>query len=111
MNPYPFLRALAPGGEAEGSDSCLTINTAGAPLGLSNLLDLVEHDISISYSRQVHRLKFKSGEELYVHCDRHGVTVRGSRVDFETQAQASNATVLRDPGGSCSRVDVTLKGR
>lgn len=98
MNPYPFLRTLAPRGEPESNDSCLTINVAGAPLGLSNLLDLVEHDISIDYRRQVHRLKFRSGEELYVHSDGHGVTVRGSRVDFEPDADRSNSTVIRDPG-------------
>jgi hypothetical protein len=98
MNPYPFLRTLAPRGEPETNDSCLTINIAGAPLGLSNLLDLVEHDISIDYRRQVHRLKFRSGEELYVHSDRQGVTVRGSVVDFEPDTDTSDVTVIRDPG-------------
>lgn len=100
MNTYRFSRIPLHCYEPDNAASCLTINLPGAPLGLSNLLDLTEHEILEAPGRQVHRLTFKSGEVLYVNADNHGVTVRGARVNFQCHDHRPGETFISDPASS-----------
>ncbi|MEB0043484.1 hypothetical protein [Pseudomonas sp. MH10] len=77
--------------------SCLTITEPGSFLGLSNLLDLVSHDISQDHDKHIHRLTFKSGETLFIKTDAHAVTVRGSRINFDSDGKFPSTTYLSDP--------------
>lgn len=83
--------------EEAGNTSCLTINHAGAILGLKNLLDVVSHEISQERDKHIHRLTFKSGETLYIKADARAVTVRGTRICYESDAHYPLTTVLSDP--------------
>ncbi|MDY7562619.1 hypothetical protein QN382_22010 [Pseudomonas sp. 10B1] len=80
-----------------GNTSCLTINEPGSFLGLSNLLDLVRHEISHEHDKQIHRLTFKSGQTLFIKADARAVTVRGARINFNSDAKFPSTTYLCDP--------------
>lgn len=86
------------------TQSCLTINIPGATVGLDNLLDLVHHEIIQDQQKHIHRLTFKSGKTLYIEADRQWVTVRGTRINYHTPADAPCATLLGDPAHSCRPV-------
>lgn len=79
------------------SISCLTINQSGSTLGLSNLLDLINHEICQEENQQIHRLTFKSGETLCIKADPRTITVRGSRINFYSDSNFPHATLLGDP--------------
>jgi hypothetical protein len=84
--------------EEAGNTACLTINQAGSILGLRNLLDVISHDISQDHDKYIHRLTFKSGETLYIKADPRAVTIRGSRINFDSDdAQYPSTTFLGDP--------------
>lgn len=86
--------------EEAGNTSCLTINQAGAILGLKNLLDVVSHEISQERGKHIHRLTFKSGETLYIKADAQAITVRGARINYDSDSHYPSATFLSDPA-SC----------
>ncbi|NWB95991.1 hypothetical protein HX882_08835 [Pseudomonas gingeri] len=97
-----FQRSLGTVPNTETS-SCLTINQAGSPLGLSNLLDLISHEISRENNQQIHRLTFKSGQTLCIKADSELVTVRGRRINFHADSTYPYTTFLEDPARSGSR--------
>ncbi|MDB5993551.1 MAG: hypothetical protein JWP42_687 [Pseudomonas sp.] len=80
-----------------GNTSCLTINQAGSILGLKNLLDVVSHEISQEHDKHIHRLTFKSGETLYIKADPRTVTIRGTRINYDSDANYPLTTFLSDP--------------
>ena len=97
LNEYAyFQRPLGTVPRAETS-SCLTINQAGSPLGLSNLLDLISHEISRENNQQIHRLTFKSGQTLCIKADSQLITVRGRRINFHADSAYPYTTFLEDP--------------
>ncbi len=77
--------------------SCLTLNQPGSTLGLSNLLDLIGHEICQEDDQQVHRLTFKSGQTLWIKADSRMVTVRGQYINFRSECDSSLSTLLGDP--------------
>ena len=91
-----FQRPLGTVPSAETS-SCLTINQPGSPLGLSNLLDLISHEISREDNQQIHRLTFKSGQTLCIKADAQLTTVRGRRINFHADPTYPYTTFLEDP--------------
>jgi hypothetical protein len=80
-----------------GNTSCLTINQAGAILGLKNLLDVVSHEISQERDKHIHRLTFKSGEILHIKADPRTVTIRGARINYDNDTHYPSTTILSDP--------------
>jgi hypothetical protein len=91
--------------------SCLTINEPGSSLGLCNLLDVVSHEISQEGGKQIHRLTFKSGQTLYVKADPCAITIRGSRINFNSNSKFPSTTFLSDPAipgsvESCDKVGI-----
>jgi len=80
-----------------GNTSCLTINEPRSVLGLSNLLDVVSHEISQESGNRIHRLTFKSGQTLFIKADPRAITVRGSRINFDSDAKFPSTTFLSDP--------------
>ena len=96
MNKHWDFRLPVSASEA-GSISCLTINQSGAMLGLSNLLDLVSHEISQEHGKHIHRLTFKSGQTLYIKADTRSVTVKGAHINFHSDTRHPLSTFLKDP--------------
>ncbi|MGV8916860.1 MAG: hypothetical protein ACOH2R_03495 [Pseudomonas sp.] len=96
MNKHWDFRLPVSASEAANT-GCLTINQPGAMVGLSNLLDLVSHEISQEQGKKVHRLTFKSGHTLYLKSDTHSVTVRGPRINFDSDNAYPSRTLLSDP--------------
>lgn len=92
---HPFLQTT-PEKQPEPL-SCLTINQSGSTLGLSNLLDLINHEICQEENQQVHRLTFKSGETLCIKADPRTITVRGARINFYSDSAFPYSTLLGDP--------------
>lgn len=83
--------------EEAGNTSCLTINQAGAMLGLENLLDVVDHEICQERGNSIHRLTFKSGETLYIKATPRTITIRGSRINYDSHTHSPSTTYLGDP--------------
>jgi hypothetical protein len=83
--------------EEAGNTSCLTINQAGAALALKNLLDVVNHEISQERGKYIHRLTFKSGETLYIKADAQAITIRGTRISYDSDDHYPSTTFLSDP--------------
>lgn len=96
MNKHWDFRLPVCASEA-GNTSCLTINQPGSILGLSNLLDLISHEISQENDKQIHRLTFKSGQTLYIKADSRAVTVRGARINFDSDTRFPSTNFLSDP--------------
>jgi hypothetical protein len=96
MNKHWDFRLPVSAGEA-GNTSCLTINQPGSILGLRNLLDVVSHEISQEHNRHIHRITFKSGETLYIKADPQAVTIRGTRINYDSDNNYPSTTFLSDP--------------
>lgn len=92
---HPFLNAFSE--KKPEPISCLTINQSGSILGLSNILDLINHEICQEENQQVHRLTFKSGETLCIKADPRTITVRGARINFYSDSTFPYSTLLGDP--------------
>jgi len=97
INKYRYFRIPTCNAEPPAQASCLTINQPGSELGLSNLLDLIGHEICQEDDKQIHRLTFKSGQTLCIKADSRQVTVRGARINFRSDSKYPYATLLSDP--------------
>lgn len=79
-------------------ESCLSINTPGAQIGLLNLLDLTEHSICRERDETLHTLVFRSGTRLRIHSDGKVVTVIGRQIAFHPSEIYPFNTLLGEPG-------------
>lgn len=100
MNKPGYLRINTRGTPSSGVSSCLTINEPGSEIGLSNLLDLIGHEIRQEDEQEIHRLTFKSGQTLCIKADAHTVTIRGAHINFNTNPSLPQTTLLSDPAKS-----------
>ncbi|WP_338521988.1 hypothetical protein NUH87_17335 [Pseudomonas batumici] len=97
VSEYHYFQQPLGTAAAADTSSCLTINQPGSPLGLSNLLDLISHEISRENNQQIHRLTFKSGQTLCIKADPQWITVRGRRINFHADSTYPYTTFLEDP--------------
>ncbi|MBD1550283.1 hypothetical protein [Pseudomonas typographi] len=79
-------------------ESCLSINTPSAQIGLLNLLELAEHSICQENDETLHTLVFRSGKRLRIHSDGKVVTVVGRRIAFHPSEIYPFNTLLGEPG-------------
>lgn len=93
---YPRFQTRTTAPDSSHS-SCLTLNQPGSTLGLTNLLDLIGHEICQEDDQQVHRLTFKSGQTLWIKADSRMVTVRGKHINFRSDPESPFSTLLGDP--------------
>lgn len=94
-NLFPEPTNLSTSGEIE---SCLSINTPYAQIGLMNLLDLVSHEITQESGGVLHTLAFRNGHRLKVFSDGTLVTVVGKRINFHPSEIYPFNTLLGEPG-------------
>ncbi|MFF7707294.1 hypothetical protein [Pseudomonas sp. NPDC007930] len=79
-------------------ESCLSINTPSAQVGLLNLLEITEHSICQEDDEILHTLVFRSGKRLRIHSDGQVVTVIGRRIAFHPSEIYPYNTLLGEPG-------------
>ncbi|PVZ10507.1 MULTISPECIES: hypothetical protein [unclassified Pseudomonas] len=94
-NLFPEPISMAVNDEIE---SCLSINTPDAQIGLMNLLDLVDHQITKDNGGVLHTLSFRNGHRLKVFSDGTLVTVVGKQINFHPSEIYPFNTLLAEPG-------------
>ncbi|UFH49348.1 hypothetical protein [Pseudomonas sp. KNUC1026] len=94
-NLFPEPTTLSVSDEIE---SCLSINTPDAQIGLMNLLGLVSHEIAQENDGVLHTLSFRNGHRLKVFSDGTLVTVVGKRINFHPSEIYPFNTLLGEPG-------------